>query len=80
MIDLIGKKIAVVQCADPSILGLRGILSLESMKTVTILSGSSKRMVPKRGTVLQVQDGGRLVIGDEMMGRVEERIARGSKV
>jgi RNase P/RNase MRP subunit p29 len=79
MIDIIGKKIAIVQCSDPSLVGVRGIFALESMKTITILSGSNKRMVPKVGTVLQVQDSGRLVVASEMVGRIEERLAKGAK-
>ena len=63
MIDLIGKRVAVVQCSDPGIVGVEGIFALETMKTITILSGSSKRTVPKVGTVLQApgrrQDSGR---------------------
>jgi RNase P/RNase MRP subunit p29 len=79
MIDIIGKKIAVVQCSDPSLVGVRGIFALESMRTITILSGSNKRTVPKVGTVLQVQESGRLVIAGEMVGRIEERLAKGAK-
>jgi RNase P/RNase MRP subunit p29 len=79
MIDIIGKKIAIVQCADPSLVGVKGIFALESMRTITILSGNNKRTVPKVGTVLQVQDSGRLVIGSEMVGRIEERLAKGAK-
>ena len=79
MIDIIGRKVAVVQCADPSVIGVRGIFALETMKTITILSGATKRVVPKVGTVLQMQEGGRLVVGSEMVGRVEDRLARGAK-
>jgi RNase P/RNase MRP subunit p29 len=80
VIDLIGKKMAVVQCSDPSMVGIRGIYALETMKTITILSGSKNRTVQKLGTVLQVQDGGRLVVANEMIGRIEDRLARGAKV
>jgi RNase P/RNase MRP subunit p29 len=58
---------------------VRGIFALESMRTITILSGSNKRTVPKVGTVLQVQESGRLVIAGEMVGRIEERLAKGAK-
>jgi RNase P/RNase MRP subunit p29 len=79
MIGMIGQKIAVMQCSDPSMVGVKGVFALESMKTITILTGSNKRVVPKLGTVLQVQDGSRLVIADDMVGRLEDRIARGAK-
>lgn len=79
MIDIIGRKIAIVQASDPSVIGVKGIFALESMKTITILSGSHKRVVPKLGTVLQIQDSGKLIIGNEMAGRIEDRLARGAK-
>lgn len=80
MIDLIGHRIVVLQCSDPGLIGRKGTLALETMKTITIVSGGSKLMLPKVGTVLQLQDGGRLVVGDEMVGRLEDRLARGAKV
>ncbi len=79
MIDLIGKKVAVLQCSDKGIVGTKGIFALETMKTITIVSGSSKRTLPKVGTVLQLQDGGRVVVGDDLAGRLEDRLARGAK-
>jgi RNase P/RNase MRP subunit p29 len=80
MIDIIGRKIAIVQSSDPGVVGLRGVFALETMKTITVLSGNEKRVVPKRGTVFQVHDSGKLVVADDMLGRVEERLARGAKV
>lgn len=80
MIDLIGQRIAVLQCSDPGIIGKKGTFAIESMKTITIVSGSSKLMLPKVGTVLQLQEGGRIIVGDELVGRLEDRLARGSKV
>jgi RNase P/RNase MRP subunit p29 len=80
MIDLISKKVAVLSCADPGMVGLTGVFALESMKTITIVSGNTKRVVPKLGTVLKVQGGDKVVVLDEMVGRVEDRLARGSKV
>lgn len=80
MIDLISKRVAVVHSADPGTVGLTGVFALETMKTVTIVSGNTKRVLPKVGTVLRVDDGARLVVLDEMVGRVEDRLARGAKV
>jgi RNase P/RNase MRP subunit p29 len=80
MIDLISKRVAILHCADPGMVGLTGTFAIESMKTITIVSGSTKRVVPKLGTVLRVEDGGRVIVVDEMAGRVEDRLARGAKV
>ena len=79
MIDLLGKKIAIVQCSDVSKVGIGGVFALETMKTVTIQSGSTTRVIPKVGTVFQIQDTGRVIVGDEMVGRLEDRLARGAR-
>jgi RNase P/RNase MRP subunit p29 len=80
VIDLMGRKVAIVQCSDPSKVGMRGLFALETMKTVTILSNGSAKTVPKVGTVFQLQDNGKVIVGEETLGRLEDRIARGAKV
>ena len=79
MIDLIGKKVAVVQALDRNVVGLKGVFALETMKTITIVSSGTRRTIPKTGTVFQVQGAG-LVVAEEMLGRLEDRIAKGAKV
>ena len=80
MIQLLGKEVAIVQSANPLLVGVRGTLALESMRMITIVSGSKKITVAKTGTVLQLQESGKVVLGDEMNGRIEDRLSRGSKV
>jgi RNase P/RNase MRP subunit p29 len=50
------------------------------MRVITIVSGTKKITVAKTGTVLQLQESGKVVLGDEMNGRIEDRLSRGSKV
>ena len=71
-----------MQCSDPPWSGFRGRSSRSrACSMITIVSGSSEAVtVPKNGTVLQLAGSGKIVIGDEMSGRVEDRLARGSKV
>jgi RNase P/RNase MRP subunit p29 len=80
MMRVLGLDVAVVQCSNPAMVGLRGTVALESMRMITIVSESRKVTLAKSGTVLQLKDGGRLVIGEEMNGRIEDRLSRGSKV
>lgn len=80
MMDLLGKEITILRATDPSQVGMRGVLALESMKMLTISNGHSKRSIPKLGTVFLVNETGRLVLGTETIGRTEDRLARGSKV
>jgi len=80
MIQLLGKEVAIVQSTNPLMVGVRGTFALESMRMITIVSGTNKITVAKTGTVLQLQDSGKIVIADEMNGRIEDRLSRGSKV
>ena len=68
-----------MQAMDRNMVGLRGVFALETMKTITVVSSGTRRTIPKTGTVFQVQGAG-LVVADEMVGRLEDRIARGAKV
>jgi len=80
VIQSIGKTVTIVSCSDPRMVGLRGTLALESMHMLTIVSPERKVLVRKTGTVLQLEGNGSLLVGDEMNGRVEDRLLRGSKV
>ena len=55
MIRVLGRDVAVVQCSNPLMVGVRGTLALESMRMITIVSGGRKVSVPKTGTVLQLR-------------------------
>jgi len=80
MMRLLGMDVAVVQSSNPLMVGFRGTVALESMRMITIVSRSKKVTVPKTGTVLQLLEKGKVVVGDEMIGRIEDRLSRGSKV
>jgi len=80
MMRVLGRDVAIVQCSNPLMVGVHGTLALESMRMITIVSGTRKVTVAKTGTVLQLQDSGKIVIADEMNGRIEDRLSRGSKV
>jgi RNase P/RNase MRP subunit p29 len=80
MIALLGRDVTVVQCSNRSMVGLNGTVVLESMRMITIVSGTKKLQVAKTGTALQLRESGKVVIADEMNGRIEDRLSRGSKV
>ena len=80
MMPLLGREIMVLRANDPSLVGLKGIVELESMKMLTVVSGTRKRSLPKLGTVLQLEDSKKLIVADDMVGRLEDRLARGSKL
>ena len=80
MMKILGQQVSVVSCSIPSLVGVSGTLALESMRMITIVSQGRKVNLPKRGSVLRLKEGGGLVVGDEMYGRLEERLSRGSRV
>lgn len=80
MMHLLGKTVAVVRSSDPTIVGLRGTLALESMHMITITTPDRSVRVSKTGTVLQVEKTGVLVSADDMRGRIEDRLSRGSRL
>jgi RNase P/RNase MRP subunit p29 len=82
MIGLMGKDVAVVACTDPIMVGLRGTVALESMHMIKITTSRADRTVSvqKKGTVLVLQDSGKVVVADEMKGRIEDRLARGYRL
>ncbi|MDA4114239.1 MAG: ribonuclease P protein subunit [Thaumarchaeota archaeon] len=80
MIGVLGRDVTIVQCSNPLMVGVSGTVALESMRMITIVSGTKKLSVPKMGTALQLRENGKVVIADEMNGRIEDRLSRGSKV
>ena len=73
--ELIGLDVAVVKAADPSLLGLRGQVVDETMKTLVIESGGEERRVPKAGCAFVFElDGNKVGLeGSDIAYRPEER-------
>jgi RNase P/RNase MRP subunit p29 len=81
VIGMLGREVTVIQCTNPLMVGVQGTLVLESMHMLTVVSTPSRKLsLPKMGTVLQLKDSGKLVVADEMDGRLEERLAKGARV
>jgi len=80
MIRVLGSEVTIIKCAScPLLVGIEGTVALESMRMLTIVSPNSKKlMIPKKGTALLLKSTNELVIADEMKGRLEERLAKGT--
>lgn len=76
MIDLFGRKISILNAADPTFIGAKGIVMLESMKMLYLATPTGLRSFQKRGSVVKVEGTSDLVVCDSMLGRVEDRLAR----
>ncbi|MCS4539537.1 MAG: ribonuclease P protein subunit [Thaumarchaeota archaeon] len=74
-----GEDVTVLQSTDPSIKGLRGRFVSESMKIIQLERGGRLISVPKSGSAILLEGSGEVLLCDEMVGRLEERLARGSR-
>ncbi len=75
MTFIIGEDVRVAAARNALMLGLRGKVVLESMHTITIRTDAKRNVVlPKTGSALELS-GGTVLIGDDLEGRLEDRIA-----
>ena len=75
MTFIIGEDVRVAAARDKVLLGLRGMVVLETMHTLTIRTDSKRKItLPKAGSALQLS-GGEILLGDDLKGRLEDRIA-----
>lgn len=75
----IGQDVRVAAAKDAMLLGLKGRVVLESMHTVTIMTSDSRKvMMQKLGSAFELS-GGKILIGDDVEGRLEDRIAVASR-
>ena len=77
--NLIGRRLKILSATDPSQVGLSGEVVLETSKTLLLESDGSHLTAQKRGIVIQLVGTREVVRGDEILGRLEDRIARKSE-
>jgi RNase P/RNase MRP subunit p29 len=78
MIFLLGEDVKVAAAKNPLMIGFKGRVAIETMHTITLASAQRKVILPKAGTVLELASG-KVVLGDELEGRLEDRILGGRK-
>lgn len=72
---IVGQDVRVAAARDAVLLGLKGKVVLETMHTITIRTdGKRKVVLPKKGSALELSAGA-ILIGDDLEGRLEDRIA-----
>ncbi len=72
---IIGEDVRIAAARDTVLLGLKGKVVLETMHTLTIRTDAKRKLtLPKAGSALQLSDG-TIVIGNDLEGRLEDRIA-----
>jgi len=78
MIFLLGEDVRVAAAKNPLVVGFKGRVTIETMHTITLASAQRRVTLPKVGTVLELASG-KVVIGDDLEGRPEDRILGGRK-
>ena len=74
--NFIGRKVKILVATDPNQVGLSGELVLERSKTLLLESQGRRLTIQKSGTVIELAGGGEIITGEEILGGLEERIAR----
>ena len=74
---IVGEEVRVAAARDAGLLGLKGEVVLETMKTLTIKTGANRKVIlTKAGSALELP-GGAILLGDDLRGRLEDRLAAG---
>ena len=75
MTFIIGEDVRVAAARSTVLLGLKGKVVLETMNTITISTEARRQVtLPKSGSALELK-GGKIVLGDDLAGRLEDRLA-----
>jgi RNase P/RNase MRP subunit p29 len=72
--NVIGRLVTVVDASDPTIAGRSGEVILETAKTLLLSKKGEDFTIQKKGTVLILADSNEIVTGDDIMGRLEDRL------
>jgi RNase P/RNase MRP subunit p29 len=73
---IVGERVKVLNASDHTQVGVSGEVVLESANTIVIEDEGKMRRVPKNGTLLQLEGRREIVRGDELSGRLEDRLQR----
>lgn len=72
--NLVGRDLTVLGSADPSKVGRRGVVVLDTARTLMIESDGRAVRVEKAGSLFEVSGASRPVAGSEVSGRLEDRL------
>ena len=75
--ELIGLPVLVSASTDPTLVGLRGVVTDETRNTLLVETAKGEKRVPKHGTAFTFEvQGGARVAGDDLLFRPEDRIKK----
>jgi len=74
--NVVGKKVTVLSSKDPTKQGRSGVVLLETANTLLLGENGKEVRVEKMGTAFMVQESREVVTGDDISGRLEDRLGR----
>jgi len=72
--SVVGTKAVVVDSKDGTKLGRKGEIVLETANTLLLKTADGTITIEKAGTVLEVEGEDEPLVGDDIRGRLEDRI------
>ena len=71
---LIGISVEVVAARNPSLVGIDGKVTDETRNTIKVLTQDGEKVLVKDQVTMKIE--GKIVNGNDLMGRIEERIKK----
>jgi len=77
--SVVGSRVTILDSNDPTKRGRRGEVVLETANTILLRTEDGRITVEKAGTVLAVEGNDEPLPGDDLQGRLEDRIGEGRR-
>ena len=75
--NVIGERVTVLSASDGTKVGRTGRVLLDTAKTLVLESSGRGVRVEKSGSAFLLLDSGRVLVGSDISGRLEDRLGRG---
>lgn len=72
--SVVGTSVTVMGSSDASQIGRRGVIVLETARTLQVSTKEGVITIQKAGTSLTVEGGEEPMTGDDLAGRLEDRL------
>ena len=77
--NVMGGQLTVITSTDPTKTGVSGLVVMETAKTIVMDAGGHRLRVEKQGAAFILPGSKNVLLGDELLGRPEERLGRGRR-
>ncbi len=74
--NVVTRTLTIVSSTDPSKVGRKGTVLMESCNMLTLDVGGRKLAVEKKGSAFQVSGSREVLTGSDVAGRLEDRLGK----